>query len=281
MIKQILKSIAASTRLVFKRWPAALLLLLIDGALAAATYLFFSTREATVGQVLLSLMLPLLAVMLFFVLQTMIARLGSEANTPRLIAESLRDFWKLILISIPIIAVAWLIIYVAGRIEESFTPAVQQATRTLPAKPRNPVRPAGSSVPWQVTLTTTVKYVLLLVAIPLAAVHLWLRTAREGLKIAVKTSGRLLGHAFGARSVLVYALGFVVFGVLPYFLLFTRTPANNAWVEAGFLGARLLIAGLLSLIGWAITVCALGDLRAETSTADELHQGTEHAPVAT
>ena len=144
---------------------------------------------------------------------------------------------------------------------------------------RNAARPSAASDPWQVRLTTTVEYVLLLVALPLLAIQLWLATARHGLKAAFKSSVRLIATAFAPGSVLVYVIGFVVFAVIPYFLLFTKTPSSNAWIDAGLFAGRLFVAALLLLFGWVATVSALGELRSGDSTAGEVNQGAEHAPV--
>ena len=59
---------------------------------------------------------------------------------------------------------------------------------------------------------------------------------------------------------LVYAIGFVFFGVLPYFLLFSRTQASSMWLDVGLLFCRLSLAVLLSLVGWVITLGALTSL---------------------
>lgn len=281
MIRNVFRALGNSTRLVFKRWPATLVLLALYAALIAAVYSFFSTREATVGQVLVTFFLPLLAVVLFFVLQSFASGFGVEERTGRLISRSLKNFWALLLISIPIILLAWLVIYTSGHVQDSFKPAVQATARTVQAKVRNAAKPLSGNVPWQVTLTTTIEYVLLVLALPLASIHLWLSTSREGLKSAIKSSGRTIAHAFSPRSVIVYVLGFIVFAVIPYFLLFTRTPSSNAWVDVGLFVTRLFLAAVFSLIGWVITVSALGELRATGSTAGDLSQGTQHAQVAT
>jgi hypothetical protein len=281
MIRNVLTAIATATRALLRGWPAGLVMLVLYAALIATVVLFFSTREATLGQVVLSFLLPPFALILFFVLQTMAARFGVESSVAKLFKGSLRDFWSLVLICIPLVAIGWLIVYVAGLVGDSFKATGEEAVRNLPAVARNAARPRESSVPWQVTLTATLEYVLLLIALPLVTIQLWLATARAGIKAALKSSGRLITRAFAPGSVLVYVLGFVVFAVIPYFLLFTRTPSSNAWVDAGLFAARLLSAALLFLFGWVVTVSALGELRSGDSTAGELNQGAEHAPVAT
>ena len=55
-------------------------------------------------------------------------------------------------------------------------------------------------------------------------------------------------------------IGFVFFAVLPYFLLFSKTQASSTWLDIGLLSGRLLLAVLLSLVGWVVTVGALTQL---------------------
>jgi hypothetical protein len=117
--------------------------------------------------------------------------------------------------------------------------------------------------------------------LPLAAIHLWIGTARDGLKQTFKSFLRILGRAYAPRSVLIYAIGFVFFAVAPYFLIVTKTPVSNAWLDAGLLVTRLLVAALFSLIGWVVTVGALGE-RGEASGAASVAQPSEgpgHVPA--
>jgi hypothetical protein len=44
---------------------------------------------------------------------------------------------------------------------------------------------------------------------------------------------------------------------MPYFVLFTRTPVSNGWTELILFGLRLVLAFVLTLWGWAITLGAL------------------------
>jgi len=45
-----------------------------------------------------------------------------------------------------------------------------------------------------------------------------------------KKTGQLLARAFAPQSVLIYVAGFLIFAVVPYFLLFRTTPTNmHGW----------------------------------------------------
>jgi drug/metabolite transporter (DMT)-like permease len=97
--------------------------------------------------------------------------------------------------------------------------------------------------------------------LPLAAIHLWVATARDGLLNALKRIGAVLGRAFSPQSVLIYLVGFLIFAVVPYFLLFRTTPNKHAWLELSLLSVRLAVVFGLTLIGWLITVKAISLLQ--------------------
>jgi len=49
---------------------------------------------------------------------------------------------------------------------------------------------------------------------------------------AFKGFARILGRAFAPGAVITYAIGFIFFAVVPYFLVVTRTSAASAWLES-------------------------------------------------
>lgn len=280
-MKRILHGLTSASRELFRRWGAVLILLVLYVAMLGAIYQFFVTREATIGQLILSLLLALAAPILFLIIQTIAARYnqGSQRAWP-LLGGSLRDFWKLLVISLPFILIAVLAIYLFGKIEATApAAAVRDAVRSQPAPPR-PVTPKPQPVSWQSVAITTIEYLLFCLVLPLAAIHLWIGTARDGLKQTLKGFLRTLARAFAPQSVVIYAIGFVFFAVIPYFLIVTKTPASSAWLDAGLLVARLLLAVLFSLIGWVVTVGALGE-RGEGGTVSvaQPSEGAGHVPA--
>src|SRR4030095_13286617 len=146
---------------------------------------------------------------------------GSQRAWP-LLGTSLRDFWKLLVISLPLILIAVLAVYLFSKIETTApAAAVREAVRAQPAPPR-PVTLKPQPVSWQSVAITTIEYLLFCLVLPLAAVHLWIGTARDGLKQTFKHSPRILARAFAPRSVVIYAIGFVIFAVIPYLLIVDR-----------------------------------------------------------
>jgi hypothetical protein len=280
MIKNVYHSLSSSSRELVRGWGSLIILIVLYLAMLAMIYEFFVTREATVGQLILSLLLALAAPVLFLVIQMMAARYnqGSQRAWP-LLGRSLRDFWKLLVISLPLVLVAALAVYLFSKIETTApAAAVREASRSLPTPPR-PVTPKPQPVSWQSVAITTIEYLLFFLVLPLAAVHLWISTARAGLKETSKKSLRILARAFAPRSVVIYAIGFVVFAVIPYFLIVTKTPVNSAWVDAGLLVARRLLAALFSLIGWVVTVGALGAQGDSGGQVTQPIEGAGHVPA--
>jgi hypothetical protein len=150
----------------------------------------------------------------------------------------------------------------------------------VPAGPR-PVAPKPQPVHWQAVAITTLEYLIFFLILPLAAIHLWIATAREGLKRAIKQSARIVARGLSPQAVVTYAIGFVFFAIIPYFLVVTRTPAGSAWLDAGLLVVRLLLAVAFSLIGWVATVGALAELRESKSVANaaQPNEGPGHVPA--
>ncbi|MDQ2921179.1 MAG: hypothetical protein M3R52_06180, partial [Acidobacteriota bacterium] len=109
----------------------------------------------------------------------------------------------------------------------------------------------------------------------LAAIHLWLATAQEGLGPAIKKSKTLLARAFAPQSVLIYVVGFLIFAVIPYFLLFKTIPTKHAWLEISLLVARLAIVFVLTLFGWMMTVKAISLLSTSPLSTSQPHPANE------
>lgn len=260
MLTETFHSIATAARKVFTNWRALLLLAIVYAALLAALYFFLAVREASIGQVILTLALAILAPFLFFVLQAMVAGQADEVSAGSLLRRSLTSFWKLILISLPLVALAVLIAYLLSKAQTRWGIGISNpdepeiSRRIASATKPHPAR----SIDWKVALLSTVRYLTLGLVLPLAAIHLWLATEHEGLLAAVRRITTHLGRAFAPRSVLIYIAGFLVFAVAPYFLLFRTMQTKHAWLEVSLFVVRLVVVFALTLFGWVTTVRALG-----------------------
>lgn len=255
MLKDSLNLIADSTRAAFRGWRGLLLLALLYFVPYACVYLFFSLGVASGWQLALSGLTTLAAPLLLFVLIAAAANFAlPERQTPGAVARGgLRDSWKVWLLALPVAALGWLFFYLLGKLQEAL-PKIEETPRAI-------INATAESRPtplhWQEALMSWLWIILFGVVLPLLASHLWLSAARDGLKATLKNIHRVAARAFAPRSVLVYTIGFFVFALLPYFVLYTRTPITSGWGELFMLGLRLAVAFVLTLVGWTITLGAL------------------------
>ena len=266
MTKQVLSALFNAARGVLRDWRALAALAALYAALVAACGLFVTTREARLWQIALTGLLAFAAPLLLFVL---LAACGvyavGESRPLAVVARGLKSFWKVALISVPFVALVVGTVYGMNKLENrvkhdprdeaSVRYAQEQAQAESdegpPAeRPKPPVR-------WAYVAVSALRLLLLGVVLPLAAVHLWLAAIRDGFGAMLRSLFRVLLRAYSARSVFTYAVGMVVFALLPYFLIIKRTPASAGWLELTLFGLRIGLAFLLTLFGWLATTRAL------------------------
>jgi hypothetical protein len=259
MLKEIFHSIAVAARTVLKNWKSTLLIAIVYASLLAVLYFFVVIREATFVQVTLTFASAIVAPLLFFVLQAMIAGDAGGGSSGSMLRRALTSFWKLILVTLPLIALAILILYLLGKAQARFDANVTNAAAALPRRVSAlaNARDAGPPIDWKSASLSTLRYLALGLVLPLAAIHLWLATAQEGLGPAIKKLKTLLARAFAPQSILIYVVGFLIFAVIPYFLLFKTVPTKHAWLEIGLMVVRLAVVFSLTLFGWLMTVKAI------------------------
>jgi hypothetical protein len=256
MIKEALHALGTSARDLFRNRGGLLVLALLYAALLASLYLFFATGVATAWQLVYGTALAgVAAPLLFLLLQAAAAHaaLPGAAGGVVVARRAARDFLKVLLLALPAVALAALFVYLLGKLQ-GWLPRVEEA-------PHAYVNAAAAARPaplhWQEALVSSLWLLLLGFVVPLAAAHLWLSAARDGLGATLKGLHRVLGRAFAPRSVLVYSAGLFVFGLTPYFVIYTRTAVTNGWAELLLLGLRLALAFAFTLLGWVITLGAL------------------------
>ncbi|HLG17862.1 MAG TPA: hypothetical protein VJH03_25700 [Blastocatellia bacterium] len=285
MIKNTFVAIATSARALLRNWRVLIVLILVYTLVLGAVYLFFATREATVGQLIETLLVALAAPVLFFVIQTIAIRYRRpDQRFFPLLGGALRDSWKLIVVSLPVVLLAVLVLFLLGQFELK---DAEQAVSATPSPPRPPSTKTPPPLQWQAVALTSIQYLMLCMVLPLAAIHLWIVAARDGLAAALRGAGPALAQAFKPGAVLTYAIGFAVFAVAPYFLLSAKTTGASTFTDVGLLVLRLGLALVLSLTGWVITLGALDELMSPRVTAIEgatpegapLDEDPEHAPV--
>jgi hypothetical protein len=230
MFLQPTKAIFSAARLLLKSRRTLLLMLTLYAGLLASVYLFVSTREATILQLVLTFILIIAATGLFFLLQAASVSYANGPSSGVLVRKALSDSLKLIVVSLPVIAFTLLAIYGLNRIPAPATP------------------------------TTTLRYLVIGVVAPLLAIQLWVATSAGGLRSLLRKWKEVAVRTLAPQSVFVYACGFMIFAVAPYFLLVITISAERAWLEISLLTLRLSISALLILLGWVTTVGALSIL---------------------
>ena len=270
MIKDSLKALGESARDTFRNWRGLLLLAALYAALLASVYYFFATGVATGWQLAYGTVLAGLAAPLLFLLLQSAAANAALPGAARagLLRRAARGVPKVLLLALPVAALAVLFVYLLGKLQ-GWLPKVEELPHSYISATAEP-----KPVPlhWQEALTSTLWLGLLGFVLPLLAAHLWLGAAREGLKATLKGFHRVAGRAFLPPSVLVYALGLFVFGMTPYFVIYTRTPVSNGSAEVALFALRLALAFALTLLGWVIT---LGALARVTPPPSDVHVPVE------
>jgi hypothetical protein len=262
MIKNAFKALGEAARGLFRNRGALLALSALYAALLATVYVFFKTGEAHTWQLAVSALAVVLAPLLFFVLQAALTHNAQgDVGALALLRRALRDFPKVLLLGLPLAALAVLCVYLLNKLQ-AYLPKPSEAAVTVQFMPQvqgpPPVR-----LRWQDVLLSSLWLLLLGFVLPLLAARLWLSAARDGLKSTLKRAHRVAGSALAPQSFVVYAVGLFVFGLMPYFVIFTITPVGSAWAELLIFGLRLALAFVLTLWGWAITLGALARLTPE------------------
>ena len=244
--------------------PGALLVFAIIYAfLLVASYIFISIREATIWQVLVTYALMILIPIGFFTLQASIVdRVLDQKFRWRVI---LIDALKFLAVTIPMLLLAWLLFYLLNKIAARYPAPLVQAQAPPPVNHAVPAPLPTPPLHWPSLIFSTLRFVLLGAALPLATIHLWIAVAgggfrtlfADGPKSFFKRIGSALARTFSSDSVAIYGLGLILFFVLPYVILVPVFSIGGNKTEFAVFSLRLLLAFLFSLIGWVSTLTAL------------------------
>lgn len=256
MIATTLKTWVETTRATLTNIRALGIFAALYALLLASLYGFIATREATVWQVTVTLLLLVLVPLEFFVLQSAILNYAREPKFRW--AQILRDAIKLAIVTVPVLLLAWALWALLNKWQLRFP--VPRPPITFPA-----TAPKMQPIYWPSLIFATVRCLLFGVALPLAAIHLWIEvagrkvrdTAEGGGQAILKRLGSALARAFASDSVFNYALGLIFFVAVPYALLFIPFTVKGNKTDFAVFIARLVLAFLFMLIGWIVTLTTL------------------------
>lgn len=240
----------------FTNIGALLIFAIIYAAFVVSSYFFISTREATVGQVVVTYALMILIPALFFIFQASIINRTREQRFHW--GTILIDAVKFFIATIPILLIAWLIQYLLNKWQANHLPPVIAA-------PPSALDSRGQPLHWPTLIFATLRFALLGVVLPLTAIHLWIAVAGSDLRSWIDQGGKpflkrivsALATAFAPESVLIYALGLIIFVVLPYAMLFVPFSPKGNKADFAALILRVLLTYVFSFIGWVLTISAL------------------------
>jgi hypothetical protein len=247
-MSSILEAITGAGRAMLKRPGALLAAFGIYAALVGVIYLFVTTREATIIQLILTFFLLLLAVALFFALQAIGVRYASgEEPSREVLRRSFGACWKLLVVSLPvavIVVIAVLILELIAKLVGGDHQGVQ----------------SGFLLGY---LLPGIRAIILYLVVPLIAIRLWIAVTQEGVASAFKRLGKHFIGALAPRALAIYVIVALIFGALVWGLVFTRTQIGGPWVEIVLLAGRLAMAGVVIFIGWFLALGALAKANEE------------------
>jgi hypothetical protein len=235
---------------------ALLILIVLYALLLVSSYFFISTREATVWQVFVTYALLFLLPAEFFLLQAVI--LEFARNHKFAAKQIIESAIKLFLVTIPVVIIGAILWWLLNKLQARFpAPAVPVVFAPTP--------PKAQPVHWPTLLITTLRFVLFGVALPLAAIHLWIEASvcdvrasfAGGAKTIFGTIGHALSRAFASDSVFVYGLGLILFVLGPYLFLFVPVTIKGNRTDFAAFILRLVLAFVFTLVGWVVTIVTL------------------------
>jgi hypothetical protein len=258
MVTNTLKSITQTMRTLLSNRTAVAIFAGLYALLLATLYGFVATREATVWQVVVTLLFLVLIPAEFFILQSAIlthARDG-KFHWSGILSNSV----KLAVVAIPIILLGYGLFILLNKWKAHYPQPAPTLSFPIPPGPAK-----AGPLHWPTLLFATLQGLLFGVALPLATIHLWIEVASHDLRVLVggglqaflKRMGNVFARAFASDSVLTYGLGLIVFAVIPYAVLFVPIAAKGTKTDFAVFIARLVLAFVFTLVGWIATVGAL------------------------
>src|SRR3989442_6093452 len=268
MITATLKTWLENARAVLRNARALAIFAGLYALLLVTFYIFIATREGTVWQVMITYAFLVLMPAEFFVLQSAIvqhARTGTFSWR-----QIVRGAIKLFIATVPIVVIALVFWALLDKFQLHYPAPKAALAESLRGAPQ------PQPLHWPTVIFATIRFLIFAIALPLATIHLWatvsagdMRTMFSGgAEATVKRIGRWLARAFASDSVLIYALGAILFALIPYAVIFVPISPKGTKTDFAVFLVRLLIAFFFTLIGWIVTVVTLAKLNTETSTVD-------------
>ena len=258
MIATTFKTWLNTTRALLTNVRALAIFAALYALLLATLYFFIGTREATVWQVIFTIAGLLVIPAEFFGLQAAVLEHAEQAEFNW--RGILRDALKLLVVTIPILVLGYLLWILLNKWQTHFPAPPKVLVFETPHGP-----PQRLPLHWPALWFATARCLLFGVALPLLTIHLWIEVAgyelralfAGGAKSILTRLGHVCARAFQSDSVFTYALGLIVFVLVPYALLFVPVTIKGNKTEFAFFIFRLVLVFAFTLVGWIVTVSAL------------------------
>lgn len=248
MLNSVIDAVRRAAAAMAAKPGTVLLALVLYLAFAGMFYLFVVIKDASIGQLVLSVLTMLGGVIIFFALQAVaVGYTCSESSVSVLLKRIGKDALTMLAVSLPLLVLVVIGLLLLGLAGSLTAQAAVTASKWLIA----------------VRIINALRMILLYLILPLVAIQLWISATRDGLSLALKNFLKSTLKAFSLKSLLTYLVVFVVSGAIAWFLIFTKTQFGGAWVEISLLTARLIVAGLVIFFGWFLVVGALREATEE------------------
>jgi len=188
--------------------------------------LYVLTNLATYSAVFLTLLSMILFPLFFSLFQTMCLSFTPEIKAKDLLKESLHNFRKILIVSLPFAVLAIFLYRLLASMENTVA-------------------------------ISTLRYLLFGLVFPLLMIHLWIETLRSDVVSVWKNITTVLSNAFAPMSVLIYFCGLIVFAFIPYLILLPQIKLAQSNLVIMLFVIRLVAAFLLIFFGWVLTLNAL------------------------
>ncbi|MEJ7617028.1 MAG: hypothetical protein WKF30_08730 [Pyrinomonadaceae bacterium] len=116
-MSEVIKDLVTAAQ-AFVHWRVIGAFVVLFDVLLVAAYLFVSTREANAVQLLLTLVMAMVVLTVFFIMQAMgvsyAARIGSIGQ---LLRDAVRGFWRLAVATLPVVLLGALLVYLFAKVD--------------------------------------------------------------------------------------------------------------------------------------------------------------------
>ncbi len=239
-VGQALGSMMSAGRKLTASPTTVLVGLLIYLLMLGAIFLFLTTRESSLWQILLGLVVsPLLAVLLFFLGQAFaLQSIRTGIETSYKLRRAVIDCSRIITATLPLIVLMVITIYLHDLAADWFE--------------------MESEYRWVLPLLW-LKRVLFWLIYPLLAIHLWIVAVRDGAAVAVRSMPQVARQAFEPGSIVIYLVVAGTYGIIAWLLFQTRPAIEREWLELILFAVRMGLALLTIFLGWFLLLGGMAE----------------------